>query len=134
MTWSRETYGSNAFPGDRQEFYYEFTYPLTLKDALEMCVDMWDYLGATGARHKPATNLRSDCALCEYCNVGQDLPLDCSKCPVQWDDEHPLPNKMYACLGHGSLYELWKDCPADQRAEIAMAIADRAQIVLQRME
>lgn len=130
MAWEKTRIVGSSEYGSYCKTEYTYTRPLTRKDALEMCIDMWEGLARSGNNYKPDTNLKADCALCEYslaqCADEEWFSDYCDLCPVVWDRIDD--GSMFYCHRQNSLYNLWRRCDDKEvRRELAAGIVDLAR-------
>ena len=77
------------------------------REALEICLKVWDYIGLNGGSKRAALcalsldHLAQDCPLCRYVTGLKDW--NCSSCPVEW----PKINESDSANCVNSYYNTW---------------------------
>jgi hypothetical protein len=126
---------------------------MTLKESLEICQKMWQYLADHPFEEKDEAvealelpSMWEDCACCAYARTFDRLPTrspakfmtDCSKCPLRefWPEGCETANDE----GPFTDYELWCNADGDDpnyntvREHHAQNIADASEEALKKLE
>lgn len=121
---------------------------LTKLEALTETYKMWDWIAQKTLERKQfvskinyimETNcsrkfMLSDCFLCEYVNENFEnrYPLDCSKCPVSWENIEQNFVFLHPC--NNSYYGKWVESTSCKDAyEYAIKIRDMAKVALEEI-
>lgn len=123
---------------------------MELKEALEECAFMWDWLAEHPEKYKddfflvqPDKKYLHDCALCEYTKtefLEGTYSVDCEKCPM-WPAKpgHLIDSyEHYGCENwKDSAYRKWRKAHPDdwdERAASARELAQDARRLLEELE
>jgi len=105
---------------------------LSKREALRICVQLWDWLAEDETRHKCAWPgwkkvgaMKLDCPLCEYSHQFSGTPI-CVNCPLRGYGAWPVAG----CYLSPSAFFAWLDSRGVYRQKAARQIADAARRAL----